>query len=109
MTQTARRYWVAHARSWWREGVRHPWRPVRRPLSPETGRVLLVVVGVGLGALGLVVVAVSALAADPPAASESLGALALLGSAIVAEAFPVPIEGVAAGRTSLATVFIVGA
>jgi signal transduction histidine kinase len=64
---------------------------------------------VALIAVGLVAVAVSALAADPPTASESLGALALLGSAIVAEAFPVPIEGVSAGRTSLATVFIVGA
>jgi signal transduction histidine kinase len=71
--------------------------------------VLLFVIAVALTAVFLVAVAVSALAADPPTASESLGALALLGSAIVAEAFPVPIEGVSAGRTSLATVFIVGA
>src|SRR5205823_4278090 len=35
--------------------------------------------------------------------------LALLASAVIAEAFPVPIEGVSAGRTSLATVFIVAA
>ena len=37
------------------------------------------------------------------------GVLALLAASITAEAFPVPIEGVAAGRTSLATIFIVGA
>jgi signal transduction histidine kinase len=37
------------------------------------------------------------------------GVLALLAAATAAEAFPVPIEGVAAGRTSLATIFIVGA
>lgn len=38
-----------------------------------------------------------------------VGLVALLAAAITAEAFPVPIEGVAAGRTSLATIFIVGA
>lgn len=37
------------------------------------------------------------------------GTLALLAAAVLAEAFPVPIEGVAAGRTSLANIFIVGA
>jgi predicted secreted protein len=109
MTQTARRHWVARAGSWLTERYRHPWQAVRRPMSPETGRVLLFVIAVALSALGLVAAAISALAADPPTASESLGALALLGSAIVAEAFPVPIEGVSAGRTSLATVFIVSA
>jgi signal transduction histidine kinase len=35
------------------------------------------------------------------------GITVLLVAAVVAEAYPVPIEGVAAGRTSLATVFIV--
>jgi signal transduction histidine kinase len=109
MTQTARRHWVARTGSWLTERYRHPWQAVRRPMSPETGRVLLFVIAVALSALGLVAVALSELAADPPTASESLGALALLGSAIVAEAFPVPIEGVSAGRTSLATVFIVSA
>jgi len=109
MAQTVRTHWVARAGSWLTEGFRHPLQAVRRPASPEIGRVLVLVVGVALAALVLVAIAVSALAADPPTASESLGALALLGSAIVAEAFPVPIEGVSAGRTSLATVFIVGA
>jgi signal transduction histidine kinase len=103
MTQAARRRWVAHA------GSRLPERFLRRPISPEIGRVLPFVVAVALASLCLVAVAGSALAADPPPASVLLGALALLGSAIVAEAFPVPIEGVSAGRTSLATVFIVGA
>jgi signal transduction histidine kinase len=108
MTQTARIHWVTRAGSWVTGGLR-PRRPVRRPLSTEIGRVLPLVVALGLAAFGLVAVAVSALAADPPPASEWLGALALFGSAFVAEAFPVPIEGVSAGRTSLATVFIVGA
>ena len=109
MTQTARRDQMARAGSWLTEGLRRLGRPVRQTRSAQIGRVLFFVVAVALAALCLVVVAVSALAADPPAGSAWLGALALLGSAIVAEAFPVPIEGVSAGRTSLATVFIVGA
>ena len=47
-------------------------------------------------------------AADPPTDTVA-GMLALLAAAAIAEAFPVPIEGVAAGRTSLANIFIVGA
>jgi signal transduction histidine kinase len=41
--------------------------------------------------------------------ADVAGMLALLGASALAEAFPVPIEGVAAGRTSLANIFIVGA
>jgi signal transduction histidine kinase len=81
---------------------------LRRPVSAEIGRVP-VVAAVAMAALGFVAAAVGALAAHPPTASKGLGAVALLASAIVVEAFPVPIEGVSAGRTSLATVFIVGA
>ena len=76
-------------------------------MPAETGRVLPLVVAVASSALCLIAAAGWALGADPPAASALLGTLALLGSAMVAEAFPVPIEGVSAGRTSLATVFIV--
>jgi signal transduction histidine kinase len=46
---------------------------------------------------------------EHPSASTIAGVLAVLAASITAEAFPVPIEGVAAGRTSLATIFIVGA
>ena len=38
----------------------------------------------------------------------SLGALILLGAAILAEAYPVPVEGVSAGGVSLAASFLVG-
>jgi signal transduction histidine kinase len=46
-------------------------------------------------------------ASSRPGAETLAGVAALLVAAVVAEAYPVPIEGVAAGRTSLATVFIV--
>src|SRR5207342_1734020 len=37
-----------------------------------------------------------------------VGALILLGAAILAEAYPVPVEGVSAGGVSLAASFLVG-
>ena len=47
---------------------------------------------------------------DPlPSLGTVMGVLVLLVVATIAEAFPVPIEGVSAGRTSLASVFIVAA
>src|SRR6266496_2849440 len=110
MTHTARRqHQQAHDGSWLTESIRGLRRPARRSGSAGIGRVLPLVVALAPFAVGLAAAAVWAIAADPPAGSEWLGALALLGSAIVAEAFPVPLEGVSAGRTSLATVFIVGA
>jgi signal transduction histidine kinase len=84
-------------------------RSAPRASSPEVGRVLPFVVAVATGALVVLGAAVWSFVSDPPAGSHWVGAVALLGAAIVAEAFPVPIEGVSAGRTSLATVFIVGA
>ena len=57
----------------------------------------------------LLLAAAYVFAAGAPSASTVAGCLALLGAALFAEAFPVPIVGVAAGRTSLAYVFIVGA
>jgi signal transduction histidine kinase len=51
----------------------------------------------------------AALAAlDFPTGEPIAGFITLLLAAAITEAFPVPIEGVAAGRTSLATIFIVG-
>jgi signal transduction histidine kinase len=72
-----------------------------RPLLP----VLVPVVAAG-GAL--VIAAAVSFVLDHPSGSELAGVVALLAASITAEAFPVPIEGVAAGRTSLATIFIVG-
>jgi signal transduction histidine kinase len=56
----------------------------------------------------LFVAAVYVFASTGPSLSAIVGSLALLAAALLAEAFPVPIEGVAAGRTSLANIFIVG-
>jgi signal transduction histidine kinase len=43
-----------------------------------------------------------------PSGRTLVGVLALLAASVLAEAFPVPIEGVSVGATSLANVFIVG-
>jgi diguanylate cyclase (GGDEF)-like protein/putative nucleotidyltransferase with HDIG domain len=67
-----------------------------------------VVVPVALGALVVAVIAFVQFAASDPGAAELTGLLALLVASTVAEAFPVPIENVPVGGTSLATVFIVG-
>ena len=75
----------------------------------ETFRVLPVLAPVsamGAAALGA---AAYELSANPPSAETLLGALGLLAASIVAEAFPLPLEGVNVGATSLATVFIVAA
>jgi diguanylate cyclase (GGDEF)-like protein/putative nucleotidyltransferase with HDIG domain len=75
----------------------------------ETARVLPVVLPVALlGAAG-VVLAAGALARDLPEPIELVGLVVLLSAAVFAEAFPVPIEGVPVGATSLANIFIVGA
>jgi signal transduction histidine kinase len=70
---------------------------------------VLVLLIAGLAGAALFLAAVSSLAASSPDAAMLAGMAALFAAAVVAEAFPVPIEGVAAGRTSLATIFIVGA
>jgi signal transduction histidine kinase len=57
----------------------------------------------------LFVIATYFFAAAGPRGETIAGVLALLAASAIAEAFPVPIEGVAAGRTSLANIFIVGA
>src|SRR5438067_10710266 len=80
-----------------------------RVAAGQTARVLPVLVPVVVaGAIGLVAATVS-LATTPPRPSVLAGALGLVGAAALAEAFPLPIEGVMAGATSLATVFIVAA
>jgi diguanylate cyclase (GGDEF)-like protein/putative nucleotidyltransferase with HDIG domain len=69
---------------------------------------LPVVLPVSLAALAVALAAFAEFVSDEPDAAELAGLLALLVAATVAEAFPVPIENVPVGGTSLATVFIVG-
>jgi signal transduction histidine kinase len=61
---------------------------------------------VGLVTLGA---AVAMLAADGLSRRDAVGLILLIAAATLAEAFPVPIEGVAVGSTSLATIFLVAA
>ena len=79
-------------------------RQVRLP-SLTMPRLPLVVVPVIAGAAAVAVLAATQLGGTP--ASSFAGAAVFLLGATVAEAFPVRIVGVAAGATSLATIFIV--
>ncbi len=56
----------------------------------------------------MVTVAAAAFAASQPSAETLAGVWALLIVTAIAEAFPVPLENVPVGGTSLATIFIVG-
>jgi diguanylate cyclase (GGDEF)-like protein/putative nucleotidyltransferase with HDIG domain len=77
-------------------------------VSRETRRLLPVIAPVLFCATIAVVLALSAFAAFDPSPGEIAGFFALLVAAAFVEAFPVPIENVPVGGTSLATVFIVG-
>ena len=86
-------------------------RPPLAALRARLGvpaNVPLATLPVSAAGAGLFVTAVYMFASTGPSRSAIIGSLALLGAALLAEAFPVPIEGVAAGRTSLANIFIVG-
>ena len=82
-------------------------RRVRAGVSDELLRVLPVVASVGLAGAAATVAAGWSFAASGPSGRMLLGVFALFAASTIAEAFPVPIEGVASGRTSLATIFIV--
>ena len=76
-------------------------------MTAETARALPVVIPVGIiGTVGIVTAIVS-LVLDPPGWATLAGVAGLLAAATVAEAFPLPIEGVNVGATSLAIVSIV--
>jgi diguanylate cyclase (GGDEF)-like protein/putative nucleotidyltransferase with HDIG domain len=77
-------------------------------ISRETARLLPVFVPVAFAGLAVAVLALAKFVSAGPDATQLAGLLALLVAATVAEAFPVPIENVPVGGTSLATVFIVG-
>jgi signal transduction histidine kinase len=76
-------------------------------IRPETRRALPVIVPVVVAGAVALVAAVASLVSDGVGRDELAGMAVLLAAATLAEAFPVPIEGVAVGSTSLATIFIV--
>ena len=80
--------------------------PMRTSEALRVLPVFLPVTALGAAAAGA---AAYELTASPPSLATVLGALGLLAASIVAEAFPLPLEGVNVGSTSLATVFIVAA
>jgi diguanylate cyclase (GGDEF)-like protein/putative nucleotidyltransferase with HDIG domain len=82
-------------------------QPEGRP-SRETTRLLPIVLPVVCLGGAAVVVAAAHFAASSPGLSTVVGAWALLAVTVLAEAFPVPLERVPVGGTSLATIFIVG-
>jgi diguanylate cyclase (GGDEF)-like protein/putative nucleotidyltransferase with HDIG domain len=77
-------------------------------LSRETLRLLPLVLPVTLGGAVVVLVAGAHFLASTPSSATVAGTWALLAVTTVAEAFPVPLEKVPVGGTSLATIFIVG-
>jgi two-component system, cell cycle response regulator len=76
--------------------------------SRETAWLLPLVVPVALAGAAVLVAASISFARSDPDSSMLLGLLALLAASVVAEALPVPIEGVYVGATSLATIFLAG-
>jgi signal transduction histidine kinase len=100
-----RRPYSTGVRNWRGRPTRHRWSPLS--MKSETTRALPVVVPVWiLGTIGIVA-ALASLISDPPSGGELAGVAGLLVAATVAEAFPLPIEGVNVGLTSLAIVSIV--
>ena len=88
-----------------------PHRPGWRAhfLAAETKQALPVVLPVAAIGAAAMVAAVVALVADRPSGSTIAGVAGLLVASTLAEALPLPIEGVTVGATSLAIVFIVAA
>jgi signal transduction histidine kinase len=77
-------------------------------LTSETRRVLPIVLPVAAIGMAGVVAGIASIARNPPSAAAFAGIAALLIASTAAEAFPLPIEGVIVGSTSLAFVFLVG-
>jgi signal transduction histidine kinase len=80
-----------------------------RPGEGRYRRVLPVLVPVIVVGIAVTTAAAWSFGASRPSGNTLAGLLALLLAAVAAEAFPLPIERVPIGRTSLATVFIVAA
>ncbi|MHB8643296.1 MAG: GGDEF domain-containing protein [Gaiellaceae bacterium] len=74
----------------------------------STVRLLPLIVPVSVGGAAALAAALWQLAGSSPSLGTLAGATALLLAALLAEAFPVPMEGLPGGYLSLAAVFIVG-
>ncbi|MGH3051754.1 MAG: diguanylate cyclase domain-containing protein, partial [Gaiellaceae bacterium] len=84
-------------------------RLVDKEAAQPTGiRLLPLLVPVVFAGTVTAVLAVADLAASDPSAEKIAGLIALLAASAFVEAFPLPLERVPLGKTSLATVFIVG-
>jgi diguanylate cyclase (GGDEF)-like protein len=75
----------------------------------ETLRLLPIFLPVTLAGAASIAAAIAGYALDPPAVKDAVGIAVLLGAAIFAEAYPVPVERLPAGSVALAAVFILGA
>ena len=87
-----------------------PERALDRPrlqLDPSARKALPVWLPVSIGGAVGVGFSIAKLAGGSYGWEDFLGIAVLVAAAAVAEAFPVPIEGVAVGATSLATIFLV--
>jgi len=79
-----------------------------RPGGSDTLRLLPVVVPVTAAGIAVLGAAAWSLMTSTPSLGSFAGLLALLVASVVVEAYPVPVEGVPAGSVSLGAVFIVG-
>jgi signal transduction histidine kinase len=85
-------------------------KALRRPriqLDPSARQALPVWLPVSIGGAIGVTLAIAKLAGGSYDWEDFVGIAVLMGAAALAEAFPVPIEGVAVGSTSLATIFLI--
>jgi signal transduction histidine kinase len=82
---------------------------LRRVVSEDTRRLLPLLAPVAVAGTAVVAIAVWHLATSDLDGRWLAGTLGLLGAATIAEAFPVPLETIAVGRMSLASIFIIGA
>jgi diguanylate cyclase (GGDEF)-like protein/putative nucleotidyltransferase with HDIG domain len=82
---------------------------VKTKAASVTPGVLALVLAVTAGAAAAVAAATAELVGDGLSAEAFAGLLALFAAAAFTEAFPLPIRSIPIGRTSLASVFVVGA
>lgn len=81
---------------------------VKTKAASQDPGVLSIVLPVTVGATVAIAAAATSLADEGLSSSALAGLLALFAAAAFTEAFPLPIRGIPIGRTSLASVFIVG-
>ena len=82
---------------------------VKTKAASETPGVLPLVLAVTAGAAVAIAAAIASLVGAGLSASDFAGLLALFAAAAFTEAFPLPIRSIPIGRTSMASVFVVGA